>query len=126
MNNAGAGGEGGPIAETSVEGFDRTIALLLGGPFLGIKYGVPDMQNGETIINIASVAGLSSRAAYADHGHDKDGPREDHGRGDRDERQGGRQVPVVPEANAGWVLVPFFGAVLLFSARQLLRGKVTE
>ena len=28
MNNAGAGGEGGPIAETSVEGFDRTIALL--------------------------------------------------------------------------------------------------
>ena len=28
VNNAGAGGEGGPIAETSVEGFDRTIALL--------------------------------------------------------------------------------------------------
>ena len=45
--------------------------------------------------------------AYADHDHDKDGPREDHGRGDRDERQGDRQVPVVPEANAGWVLVPF-------------------
>ena len=64
--------------------------------------------------------------AYADHGHDKDGPREDHGRGDRDDRQGDRQVPVVPEANAGWVLVPFFGAVLLFSARQLFRGKVTE
>ena len=28
MNNAGAGGEHGPIAEISVEGFDRTIALL--------------------------------------------------------------------------------------------------
>ena len=36
------------------------------------------------------------------------------------------KVTVVPEANAGWVLVPFFGAVLLFSARQLLRGKATE
>ena len=67
MNNAGAGGEGGPIAETSVEGFDRTIALLLGGPFLGIKYGVPHMQNGETIINIASVAGLTG--GYGPHAY---------------------------------------------------------
>jgi NAD(P)-dependent dehydrogenase (short-subunit alcohol dehydrogenase family) len=31
VNNAGAGGEGGPIAQTSVEGFDRSIALLLRG-----------------------------------------------------------------------------------------------
>jgi hypothetical protein len=35
-------------------------------------------------------------------------------------------VSAVPEANAGWVLIPFFGIVLLFSARQLLRGKATE
>jgi NAD(P)-dependent dehydrogenase (short-subunit alcohol dehydrogenase family) len=59
VNNAGAGGEGGPIAEISVEGFDRTIALLLRGSFLGIKYAVPHMQSGGTIINIASVAGLA-------------------------------------------------------------------
>src|SRR6516162_8097780 len=59
VNNAGAGGEGGPIAEISVEGFDRSIALLLRGPFLGIKYAVPHMQSGGTIINIASVAGLA-------------------------------------------------------------------
>jgi NAD(P)-dependent dehydrogenase (short-subunit alcohol dehydrogenase family) len=57
VNNAGAGGESGPIADTSVEGFDRTIALLLRGPFLGIKYAVPYMERG-TIINIASVSGL--------------------------------------------------------------------
>jgi hypothetical protein len=25
-----------------------------------------------------------------------------------------RPIPVVPEANAAWVLIPFFGAVLLF------------
>jgi NAD(P)-dependent dehydrogenase (short-subunit alcohol dehydrogenase family) len=36
VNNAGAGAEGGPIANISVEGFDRSIALLLRGPFLGI------------------------------------------------------------------------------------------
>ena len=64
VNNAGAGGEGGPIAEISVEGFDRTIALLLRGPFLGIKYAVPHMQGG-SIINIASVAGLAG--GYASH-----------------------------------------------------------
>ncbi len=35
VDNAGAGGESGPIATTSVEGFDRSIALLLRGPFFG-------------------------------------------------------------------------------------------
>jgi NAD(P)-dependent dehydrogenase (short-subunit alcohol dehydrogenase family) len=59
VNNAGAGSEGGPIDKISVEGFDRAIALLLRGPFLGIKYAVPHMQNGGTIISIASVAGLA-------------------------------------------------------------------
>ena len=67
VNNAGAGGEGGPIAQTSVEGFDRSIALLLRGPFLGIKYAVPRMQSGGTIINIASVCGLV--AGFAPHAY---------------------------------------------------------
>jgi NAD(P)-dependent dehydrogenase (short-subunit alcohol dehydrogenase family) len=40
VNNAGAAAEGGPIAGISVEGFDRAIALLLRGPFLGIKFAV--------------------------------------------------------------------------------------
>jgi NAD(P)-dependent dehydrogenase (short-subunit alcohol dehydrogenase family) len=57
VNNAGAGGEGGPIAELSVEGFDRSIALLLRGPF---------MESG-SIINIASVAGLAG--GYAPHAY---------------------------------------------------------
>jgi NAD(P)-dependent dehydrogenase (short-subunit alcohol dehydrogenase family) len=64
VNNAGAGGEGGPIAEISVEGFDRTINLLLRGPFLGIKYAVPHMENG-SIVNISSVAGLAG--GYSPH-----------------------------------------------------------
>src|SRR6516162_7656013 len=67
VNNAGAGGEGGPIAETSVEGFDRSIGLLLRGPFLGIKYAVPRMQGGGSIINISSVAGLTG--GYAPHAY---------------------------------------------------------
>jgi NAD(P)-dependent dehydrogenase (short-subunit alcohol dehydrogenase family) len=66
VNNAGAGGEGGPIAGTSIEGFDRSIALLLRGPFLGIKYAVPHMENG-TIINIASVAAVAG--GYGPHAY---------------------------------------------------------
>ena len=58
VNNAGVGGEGGPIAETSVEGFNQSIVLLLGGTFFGIKYALPHMESG-TIINIASVSGIS-------------------------------------------------------------------
>jgi NAD(P)-dependent dehydrogenase (short-subunit alcohol dehydrogenase family) len=67
VNNAGAGGEGGPIAGTSVEGFHKSITLLLGGTFLGIKYAVPLMQSGGTIINIASVAGLTG--GYGSHAY---------------------------------------------------------
>ena len=39
------------------------------------------------------------------------------GQGQNRNSQG--DVPVVPEANPVWVLVPIFGAVLLLSSRQL-------
>jgi hypothetical protein len=64
--------------------------------------------------------------AYADRDNDKDAHRENHGRGDNDEHHGDPHISAVPEANTGWVLIPFLGAVLLFSARNLFRGKVTE
>jgi len=64
VNNAGTGGVRGPIAEIPVEGFDQSIALLLRGPFLGIKYAVPHMKGG-TIINIASISGIT--AGYSPH-----------------------------------------------------------
>ncbi len=64
--------------------------------------------------------------AYAGHDNDKNSDRGKDGRGDNDERHSEPHVSAVPEANAGWVLIPFFGAVLLFSARNLFRGKVTE
>jgi NAD(P)-dependent dehydrogenase (short-subunit alcohol dehydrogenase family) len=67
VNNAGAGGEGGPVAETSIEGFDRSIDLLLRGPFLGIKYALPHMQRDGTIINVASVAGVAG--GYGPHAY---------------------------------------------------------
>jgi hypothetical protein len=51
----------------------------------------------------------------------------DNGKGNNGQNNGKQnghdKVPVVPETNTGRVLVPFFGAVLLFSAQQLLRAK---
>jgi NAD(P)-dependent dehydrogenase (short-subunit alcohol dehydrogenase family) len=66
VNNAGSGGEGGPIAETSVEGFQRSVAVLLFGTFFGIKYAVPHTETG-TIINTSSVSGVT--AGYSPHAY---------------------------------------------------------
>ena len=40
--------------------------------------------------------------------------------------KGDPSISSVPEANAGWVLVPFMGAVLLFSSLQLSRLKAQK
>jgi NAD(P)-dependent dehydrogenase (short-subunit alcohol dehydrogenase family) len=60
FNNAGSSGFVGPIAETPVERFDRTMAVLLRGVFLGMKHAAPIFvaQRSGSIISTASVAGL--------------------------------------------------------------------
>ena len=64
--------------------------------------------------------------AYADRDHDRDQGR-DHDRDTHEQRGRDRNwddhITVVPEANAGWVLLPFVGAVLLFSWRRFARAK---
>jgi hypothetical protein len=66
--------------------------------------------------------------AFANHDNGKGNKDEKDDKGDngKGNDRGDKHIPVVPEANAGWVLVPFFGAVLLFSARQLFRAKAAE
>jgi NAD(P)-dependent dehydrogenase (short-subunit alcohol dehydrogenase family) len=60
FNNAGSSGVYGPIAETPVDGFDRAMAVLLRGVFLGMKHAAPVLtaQRSGSIISTASVAGL--------------------------------------------------------------------
>jgi hypothetical protein len=59
--------------------------------------------------------------AYADRDEHRGNNRDkDEHRGDRDRDD---HIPVVPEANVGWVLMPFVGAVLLFSWCQFSRAK---
>lgn len=59
--NAGVGGAFGPIAETSVEDWDYTYAVLVRSVFLGMKHASLAMRklgNGGVILVTASIAGM--------------------------------------------------------------------
>jgi NAD(P)-dependent dehydrogenase (short-subunit alcohol dehydrogenase family) len=65
FNNAGVGGAIGPLTETSVADWDYTFDVLAKGVFLGIKHAARIMRaqgHGGSIINTASIAGLSGDA----------------------------------------------------------------
>jgi NAD(P)-dependent dehydrogenase (short-subunit alcohol dehydrogenase family) len=63
-NNAGLGGATGPIEQITVENWDKTLAILLRGVFLGIKHAVAPMRKvgGGSIISTASIAGIQGYA----------------------------------------------------------------
>lgn len=60
LNNAGIMGTMGPIQDIPLHEFDKTLSVLVRGPFLGMKYAAPVLkaQGGGTIITTASIAGL--------------------------------------------------------------------
>lgn len=65
FNNAGVGGAIGPVTEITVEAFDYTFDVLAKSVFLGIKHAARILQRqgeGGSIINTASIAGLSGGA----------------------------------------------------------------
>ncbi|HKJ25217.1 MAG TPA: SDR family oxidoreductase [Myxococcota bacterium] len=65
FNNAGIGGAIGSTLETEVEDWDFTFAVLVRSVFLGIKHGarvMVEQGSGGSIINTASLAGLSGGA----------------------------------------------------------------
>ncbi|MCB1646828.1 MAG: SDR family NAD(P)-dependent oxidoreductase, partial [Pseudomonadales bacterium] len=65
FNNAGVGGAIGPMTETTTEDWDYTFDVLAKGVFLGMKHGAKRLQaqgRGGSIINTASIAGLSGDA----------------------------------------------------------------
>jgi 3alpha(or 20beta)-hydroxysteroid dehydrogenase len=67
VNNAGTIARQG-IVDTTVEAWNRTIAVNLTGPLLGMKHCAPAIRDsgGGSIINISSTAGLTAHddAAY--------------------------------------------------------------
>lgn len=69
FNNAGYGGEGFGVEDTTPEGFRKTYDILVLGVMLGMKYAAPIMraQKSGSIINTASVAGL--RTGWSGHNY---------------------------------------------------------
>src|SRR5438874_12421346 len=67
VNNAGTIARQG-IADTTVEAWNRTLAVNLTGPLLGMKHCAPAIRDsgGGSIVNISSTAGLTAHddAAY--------------------------------------------------------------
>lgn len=67
FNNAGIEGKVKPIAEQTVEDFDKVLGVNVRGVFLGLKYVMPFMmaQGHGSIINTSSVAGLMGSPGVA-------------------------------------------------------------
>ena len=66
-NNAGIGGEMNPIADMSIEGWQKVIDVNLSSVFYGMKYQVPAMleNGGGAIVNMASILGQAGWAGSA-------------------------------------------------------------
>jgi NAD(P)-dependent dehydrogenase (short-subunit alcohol dehydrogenase family) len=67
-NNAGIGGEQAPLADHTLEGWDRVVAVNLSSVFYCMKHEIPAMirGGGGSIVNMASILGaVAFRAAPA-------------------------------------------------------------
>jgi NAD(P)-dependent dehydrogenase (short-subunit alcohol dehydrogenase family) len=62
FNNAGAGGERGGVEEMTLDGWDRTHALLLRSVVAGTKFALPHLKarGGGSIVNTSSVSALAT------------------------------------------------------------------
>lgn len=73
-NNAGIGGEQNPLAQLSIEGWNRTLAINLSGVFYCMRYEIQAMlkNGGGSIVNMASIlgqVGFAGAAAYVSAKH---------------------------------------------------------
>ncbi len=60
VNNAGILGEGAPVADLSIDHWNKVIAVNLTGVFYSTKYAIPALlqSGGGAIVNIASILGV--------------------------------------------------------------------
>jgi NAD(P)-dependent dehydrogenase (short-subunit alcohol dehydrogenase family) len=74
-NAAGGGGRPKPLADISIEVYDRALQISLRGIFLAMKYEIPAMLNGGggVIVNMSSTAGLDAVPGKAEYVASKHG-----------------------------------------------------
>ena len=75
VNNAGISGEQNPIADMSIEGWQKIIAVNLNSLFYGMKYQIGAMlkSGGGSIVNISSILGSVGFAGSAGYSAAKHG-----------------------------------------------------
>lgn len=72
FSNAGISGDNKPIADFSVETFDKVLSVNVRGTFLACKYALPHMNEGGSIVITSSIMGVQANpntAAYATSKH---------------------------------------------------------
>ena len=62
FNNAGIEGVVKPINDYPIDEFDKVLAVNVKGVFLGMKYVIPKIEDGGSIVITSSVAGLTGTA----------------------------------------------------------------
>ena len=76
VNNAGIGGGGDFIDDTSMETWRACLAVNLDGVFLGVKHGIRAMkETGGSIINTSSILGLVGQSMSTNYCASKGGVR---------------------------------------------------
>lgn len=68
VNNAGLQDTGPSIEEHSMADFDKNVAILQKGVYLGLKYGPRHMNDGGSVINTSSIAGEVGVYGYSQYG----------------------------------------------------------
>jgi len=68
VNNAGVQDTGPSIEEHSMEAFDKNVAILQKSIYLGLKHGPCHMNDGGSVINTSSIAGLLGLYGYSQYG----------------------------------------------------------
>lgn len=59
VNNAGIGGPLGATGEYPIDGWQKVININLSGVFYGMRYQIPAMEHGGSIVNVAPILGMA-------------------------------------------------------------------
>lgn len=73
FNNAGVNSEEKKLPDVSIEEWEKVMDINITGVFLGMKYVIPKMEAGSSIVNTASIAGIKGQKLVSAYSASKSG-----------------------------------------------------
>ncbi|WP_067726162.1 SDR family NAD(P)-dependent oxidoreductase [Oceanobacillus damuensis] len=73
FNNAGVNSVEKKLPDVSLEEWEKVMDINIKGVFLGMKYAIPKMKSGSSIINTASIAGIKGQKLVSAYSASKSG-----------------------------------------------------